>query len=257
MAFEKRWSAVPARVFTANGTSEGLVTISTTCDYFVGQKIQITATGLPALQVVVKRVTSDTELFVGPSRSSSQGKRNIDARTDLTAYTVAANAQISAAEQPRVSIDPKEQWRAVYAEEPTVAIRNLLVDKVGRQIDSVLDSGVRRLAVDSNVNLSGVTVEVEQANAVTIHNISIALANTEFSQALPTDTKKFCVRIRDGAAQLNLAFTGGQSGTTYVKIRRGQSFTSADIDFASLTLFMQSPTVGAIVEIIAWHRVQT
>lgn len=135
---EKRLYAVPPQLFTADGTKDGVVTIAAGgCSLFkVKQKITITATGLPNLNLQIKQIDNDHNIQVGPVPYGKPGvDTSIDARTDLSAYTVALGAFIYANEQKRQAIGPDEIARAIYEEEPTVAQRSVLVDECGNKIN--------------------------------------------------------------------------------------------------------------------------
>jgi hypothetical protein len=129
MAFEKRYAAITARAFTSNGGANGTVQIADTSNFKTKQHVVITANGEPNLELEVKAVLSNTILKVGPRNS------NIHTFTNISAYTTIKNAAILAAEQPRPGITNQEIIRAVYDEEPTLALRNVVVDKYGRYID--------------------------------------------------------------------------------------------------------------------------
>lgn len=153
---EKRLSAVPPQSFLADGTANGIITVADTRYFKVKQEVILSANSLPNLDTIeVKRVLSSTQLAVGPQ------KGNIDTRIDVSAYTVALSAAIFANEQKRPSIPSEEFNRAMYDEEPTVAMRSVIVDKFGNKIDNVVDSnGVNRLAVDGQFSAE-VDVQVD------------------------------------------------------------------------------------------------
>jgi len=90
---------------------------------------------------------------------------------------------------------------------------------------------------------------IERGTSPTIYNVTCTNADTEYSQALPASTKKFTVKARGGS--LKICFTSGQSGTTYVLLEDGQSWSEDGIVFNG-TLYFQSPAAGTIAEIIAW-----
>lgn len=137
---EKRWLEIPAKSFTANGTSLGVVTLDDTTGFRVKQKVVIKASAQANLDVEVKRVVSSTTLEVGP-RSSDMSERS-----DLTSYTTAASASIIAPEQLRATISLNEGQKATYAEEPTIAVRVINVDKYGNYA-----AGVNLTAVETPV----------------------------------------------------------------------------------------------------------
>jgi len=143
MAVEKLLKAISPRLFTADGTERGQVTLASTKPFKVKQIVSIQSNTRSPAQYQVKRVDSDTVLYVGPIG----GK--ISDRSDLSSFLVAESATISASEQNRPTIPEQEIERLTYEEEPTVARRTILVGPLGEKIDSITDShGVNRLAVD-------------------------------------------------------------------------------------------------------------
>jgi hypothetical protein len=139
---EKRFYAVPAQAFTANGTTAGVITIGTdACTLFkVKQRVLVKATGLPTLTLEIKEIDGVGNIQVGPIAGTLKvpgQNTGISARTDISAYTVILGANISADEQRRPDIDYAELMRAVYDEEPAVALRNVIVDECGSRITQV------------------------------------------------------------------------------------------------------------------------
>ena len=88
------------------------------------------------------------------------------------------------------------------------------------------------------------------STTVTIFNTTATLANTEYSQALPANTKEFLMKVR-GSAALKVAFISGDSGTLYVTINKGAVLTVTQF-FSSQTIYFQSPVAGSVVEIVAF-----
>jgi hypothetical protein len=165
MAIEKNWLAIPVQLFSANGTADGKIQVPDSTNFKVKQKVLLYTNSILPSQFEVKRVNSDIELEVGRTEFP------ITDRADLTTYTVASGAAILANLQPRNTINNVDSTRAVYEEEPTVALRNVLVDKIGEKIDSVKDnSGINRLAVDGQFHAAvdvQVDVEIEGVYDVT------------------------------------------------------------------------------------------
>ena len=91
--------------------------------------------------------------------------------------------------------------------------------------------------------------------SATLYNLPLTSANTEYSQALPEDTKWFEFQCRT-AADVRFAFvTGLVAGSTepYITLKSGQSYDSGELYTASKpTLFCASGSAGVVVEIIAW-----
>lgn len=85
-----------------------------------------------------------------------------------------------------------------------------------------------------------------------ISNTTLGSANTESSIALPAGTKRFSLRAR-GQAKLQLAYSSGDSGITYLTILPGNIYTEELIDAsASLTVYVQSNKSSTTVELVSW-----
>jgi len=112
----------------------------------------------------------------------------------------------------------------------------------------VLDAvGVRINPAREDGNLEKI---VKQATTPALYNVTCTLADTEYSQALPANTRKFLIKARGGT--LKVCFTAGESGTTFIQLLDGQAYNEDLILAAALTLYFQSPTAGTIAEIVAW-----
>lgn len=85
-----------------------------------------------------------------------------------------------------------------------------------------------------------------------IYNVTLTSANTEYPQALPDGCCKFSFRARDPNHVIKFSFNPGQSGTTYLTLD-GISYSEDFLASASITLYLQSPTAGAVVEILGWQ----
>lgn len=84
----------------------------------------------------------------------------------------------------------------------------------------------------------------------TIYNVSVPLANTEVSQTLSDNTKSFTIRVR-GTCTLKFAFDSGQSGTNYITIYPGSSYSIEGLNFSG-TLYFQTNKPSQVVEILEW-----
>jgi len=84
-----------------------------------------------------------------------------------------------------------------------------------------------------------------------ITNLTLTLADTEYSHALPNGTKKYTVQCRTDDV-LKLSYTKEESGSTYITIPEGASQSEDNLNTNVLVLYLQSPTAGVIVEITTW-----
>lgn len=83
------------------------------------------------------------------------------------------------------------------------------------------------------------------------YQVTIALANTEQSFALPANTKKFIIRNIDNS---QILFSYESSGTTSAKfftIKKNNVFTDNNL-YASQSLYFQTPNAGDTIQIITY-----
>ncbi len=85
----------------------------------------------------------------------------------------------------------------------------------------------------------------------TTFNVTIAAADVEQSLVLPAQICGYLIKTR-GNGSLKLTHVSGQSGTNFLEIPSKSSYTD-DHNFANLTLYFQSPTVGEVVEVVVWE----
>lgn len=87
----------------------------------------------------------------------------------------------------------------------------------------------------------------------TIANTTLTLANTEYTYAIPTDTRKVQLAARNAGGDIKLAFTSGASGTTYITIPAGGTWVVDAVYLRGQSLYMQSPTAGVVAEILTFQ----
>ncbi|MBI5970576.1 MAG: hypothetical protein HY884_05425 [Deltaproteobacteria bacterium] len=104
--------------------------------------------------------------------------------------------------------------------------------------------------IDQSAAIDVTSIAHLESNAPALYNVSCAVAGTEYSQALPANTKKFTVKARGGS--LKVCFTSTESGTKYILLPDGSSMSEDLVYLAAQTLYFQSPTTGAVAEIIAY-----
>ena len=239
---EKRLIAVPPQALAADGGTDGSIIVADTSLFKVKQEVILTATSLPNLDnVEIKRINGPTQMVVGPKNG------NILATTNVSAYTVALNASIFANEQKRPSIPLEEIVRAVYEEEPTVAIRTIPVDEFGNEYTES-----NRFPVDATISLTPVKPDQHH-----IFNVNVSTAGVEQVVLLPAGTEIFSIMVRSNKAiKLQYTFTAGESGTKFITIMPGvrKEFSGVGFNLAKPLYFQLSSTDvgGTIVEVEAW-----
>lgn len=85
---------------------------------------------------------------------------------------------------------------------------------------------------------------------IIIYNKTLTNANTEYSQALTSFTSRFQIKSRDPNADIKMSFNSGESGSTYWTVFGGSSDEEKGVYSGVRTIYMQSTTAGAVVEII-------
>lgn len=134
--YERKW---PTVILTPISVANHVVTVSDTAGLHSKQKI-VLSLGANQSEFEIKRVLSDTQIQVGP-----QGK-DMAMFSNPTEYN---GGTLTMSEDNRNPMGSDIVIRAVYEEEPAVALRNVLVNKYGEHIDTIKDShGTNRLAVD-------------------------------------------------------------------------------------------------------------
>lgn len=118
-----------------------------------------------------------------------------------------------------------------------------------------VDYRVTVRSVGAAGDVSGIADGIEEALHVsnpTVFNLSLPVADTEGSYTLPAGTKKFSVFARE-RSRVQLSYTSGQSGTTFMTIKPGFEYVRSEIEAAaSITIYCQSSKNGEVVEIESW-----
>jgi len=87
----------------------------------------------------------------------------------------------------------------------------------------------------------------------TVVGIPIVIANSEQSYALPITSRCFRIAVREGDANLKVAFSAGATNTSdYMLVRRGISYSEFDVDAGTVTLYFQVDKPNRTVEVVSW-----
>jgi len=148
---EKFYKAINAVAITASGTINGKLTLATTLNFKVKMRVLLEDPVAPDIALEVKRVNSSNELELGPIGQS------IQKRTDLSAYS--ATSTLRSILQKRPDIPLQEIERAVFEEEPTVALRVKPVDPFGNSY--TVENPIPVQLSDGSINIGTVNAELE------------------------------------------------------------------------------------------------
>jgi hypothetical protein len=230
---EKRLLRVSPQLLISNGGITGTFQIADSSVFVVGHLISIKSDTQPSIVVQVKRISNSSSIEIGdPNRPI------YDRSIDLSDYLIIDNAVVEAAEQIRPTIPEQEVERSTYAEEPVVARRVLIVDKLGNTVDSS-----NPLPVEATISTTSVGTPI-------LYNINAALANTEYSQVIPNNTDQLLVRARN-KAKLQIAYLP-TTASNFITIWPGSSYKVNSIKLVGRTLYFRSTKDDTIVEIEAW-----
>lgn len=232
MFIEKKRIGISPRALTANGDKNGIVTVTDTTGFFVKQIVYLVSNSQQPREFEIKRFISKTKFKVGPVGQT------IQTYSDITDFTVIDSATISAPEQNRPGITDKDHERAVYQEEPVVAKRVISVDQYG---DFYTEDNP--LPVTST---SGEVVNLKPQ----ISNLSLLLANTDYILNIPSNVRRFSLKIREGKGELRIY---NISGGNYLTVSRDSSYSSDDFRNAlGFNLIVQSSQPNCVLESISW-----
>lgn len=117
-------------------------------------------------------------------------------------------------------------------------------------LDGGLDRRVTDVATQAKLDAVIAALGGSDDTDATVFNVAAATASTEYSQALPANTKRFILRARN-RSQIQIAYTSGQSGTTYVTLRPGAVFEDNSF-YLTQTIYFQCSQGGETVEIVAY-----
>jgi hypothetical protein len=246
MAIERKWGEIAPVAFTADGEDIGKVTVTDTFCFKVKMIVIVKADGKEPKRYQVKRVSNETEMFLGPEQGSLKN------RSDLSSYTMAINPTVQAPEQARPEIPPADYERAVYEEEPTVAKRVFNVDKYGHPY--TLDNP---FPVDVVFNVD--TIEFNNPNRQFFEKLNIPAKNIEVSFLFPNNTKWYQIKARGYKDVIKVGLSAGAIASgDYWEIAFGNSFTPEElVDFPNgYRLYFESKHKNNVdLEILYYRKV--
>lgn len=95
-------------------------------------------------------------------------------------------------------------------------------------------------------------VSTTEITSYSVVNVSVPTANIEVSIAVPSDVVWLQIYNRT-TGLTKLAFAVGESGTNYSTLNPGDAHTYTKTSGASLTLYVQCPKAGQVLEITYGH----
>jgi hypothetical protein len=88
--------------------------------------------------------------------------------------------------------------------------------------------------------------------APVVMNVSVPLANTEYTVTIPADARRFSLQAR-GQTTLQISDQPGQSNTTYFTLRQFNTYGVDSIKGSStINLYVQSTKPNQVIEVEYW-----
>jgi hypothetical protein len=240
MSIERLWESIPPRLFSANGKMSGEVPLVNARGFKVGMIVSVSSAALPTPATFkIKRVISNS-IWVGAV------DKGIENRLDMSAYLLADSAAMWATEQTKTNLSFEDRDYATFEHEPANARRVMAVDELGDPWN--IDNPIPVIA--------SVTVDASDPVANVVQNITTPItANTEFTISLPSNTKRWQVRVRDHLAKGRVAFIPGETLTNWWSLERGTIVDSYSMDLpTSSNIYMSVDKASMTMEVFIWIK---
>jgi len=88
----------------------------------------------------------------------------------------------------------------------------------------------------------------------TIYNVTMTSADTEYSQAIPANTRRLTIQCQ-GAYDIRFAFASGKVATPtapYGTIKKGMNYYEENLKTSGLTVYVACGTTSQVAEIYCW-----
>lgn len=241
MANERKWLVVPTQLFISDGGLEGQVQVPSTSGIKVKQKVFVGSNNQDQINLEVKKVIDSTRIVLGPI------SKEMNKFQDLTMFIAAFNAYLRIDSQERPAIILNEINRYVYEEEPTVAIRTVMVDELGNKYSSD-----NPLPVEAELNVEHLEVDIQNPGLPTIENIDTDGNEQEYT--FPVGTKRFSIKVRGGEARIFISYVAGATSTKYFTVEMGNIYQPGELDptMDPLTIYFKCSKASKVIEIESW-----
>ena len=198
--YERKW---PTIIIMGISVVDSKITVSTTAGLHTKMQASLSAPGQPVLDVEIKRVVSDTQFYVG---SSDTGILDYYKQAALAPYI---GGTFSAWEQNRNPMGAEIVLRAVYDEEPAVALRTIMVDEFGQHLNA---ANPLPITFDGSISVGTVAVALDAYKLVPDNVMAVGTENgtkTGISHVLTIDSTNK-LQVKDSAAESSLSNIDGK-----------------------------------------------
>jgi hypothetical protein len=105
---------------------------------------------------------------------------------------------------------------------------------------------------DVDVLTVGAGQNIKPATTINIYNVNCATAYTEYSQALPANTKSFTIGVKSKNESVDWSFAFETSATATFDLLGNESFSQENLLLANSTLYFTTDTDDEDIQIIAF-----
>ena len=282
---ERRW---PVLVLTPIQISNYIVTVTDTVGLHVKQQVTLSLGSL-SKDFEIKRVISKTQLKVGQKQELKGSSFSVYSNpTEFDGGT------LTVVEQERNKVSWDIVGRSVYAEEPIVALRNVLVDRYGEYYTTanpldvrLSDGSISIGTVEANLDVqlthldnwptlgevndsvrigSGIPGEYltinhdGSINVVTAELLKYKIINLNMPLANMTYTQTIPANIRRFTVKVRdskgpLRIYESSLSSDFLTVSRGTVYDSGTFKNPSLDLVVQSSQADCVLEIMCWVTV--
>jgi hypothetical protein len=228
--YEKKW---PSVILTPISVANHIVTVPSVLGLHVKQIVVLLATGEDPQEFEIKRILSETQLRVGPKDGGRMNEYSNPIQFN--------GGTLAMSEQNRNPMASEIVLRAVYEEEPAVALRTILIDRLGDyySVDNPVPVQV--------INTTGTNLDP------LITNIPVPLAATEQSFTFPLNTRKFLMKVRGGYATVRLSYVAGETATNWLTMDVGCEYTEENgTNYGGKTVYFRLDKPSKVMEILTW-----
>ena len=116
------------------------------------------------------------------------------------------------------------------------------------------DGSSTHIPADAANGLDVDVTRLPDATTPAIYNVTMTDADTEYSQALPANTKRFSLQCLTDF-DIRFAFVTGKAATPtapYARVRAGMNYYEDTVNLASSTLYFACADAAKVAEVIAW-----
>lgn len=131
-----------------------------------------------------------------------------------------------------------------------MAIPGSVKDREYQNFGEDVEGNVARFVIDEKAHDLLAAISGTGNTTPHVFNVAVASADTEYSQALPNNTKAFFLKCRT-VSRMKLAYANGESGTKFVTIPPGGFWVDQNF-YSAQTVYFQSVKAGVTVEIVAF-----